>query len=415
MKTPDIAAAFRKGREQILQDFEGLQFTEQTEEVFRKAARHAVERREWLNDDNLMLALSTCGTAVPTVLEAQGVRLNDLMAAINCYPPTGVSDPDLPDFWLLSDTGPTVAALARSRGLNRIDTVTLAAGIIQGAFTRSRPGRRSAVLDVFDGLRFSLPALFEAVSRYNFLDPCLEDLQLALTNVHNRISLRETGLIDGFRYDATPDGKPGIIVAKANLLHDCNLIPSSLVDDFEHLINRSDISEHDLQRFFEQHPEFLLGLEYKSLHAQLTLFRQDAPALRPDFFLEKADSTFCDIVDLKKPNACLVKHPRNRPGFVSALYDAIHQLREYRDYFEDAARRKAFERKYGLQAYRPDVTVIIGRSSDYLSYVERIRIEDGLAAHFKILTYDDVLSMARRRQFRLAQAFGKLDADRDRS
>ena len=112
------------------------------------------------------------------------------------------------------------------------------------------------------------------------------------------------------------------------------------------------MDERRLQSFFETHPHFLLGAEYKRLHSQVVMESQEG-SLIPDFFLEKLDSNFADIVDLKKPNAKLVVGAKNRRGFSAALTNALNQLRVYRDFFENTARRKQFHDAYGFTAFRP--------------------------------------------------------------
>jgi len=69
-------------------------------------------------------------------------------------------------------------------------------------------------------------------------------------------------------------------------------------------------------------------------------------------------------------------------------------VRVYRNYFDDAGRRRLFHQKYGFEAFRPAITVVIGRSSDYLDEIERIEIEDEYR-NLKLLTYDDILLRAK--------------------
>jgi len=93
--------------------------------------------------------------------------------------------------------------------------------------------------------------------------------------------------------------------------------------------------------------------------------------------------------------------PSNDAYPLAGVYDAIHQLREYRDFFEDPRVRRGFYRVHGFQAYRPKVTVIMGRSSDCLDYVQRVRLGESLARQFNVMTWDDILALARRRQLAL--------------
>ncbi len=397
MQIRDVRAALRSNQQQVLRDFRGLPLTEQTEQVLVAAALHSHNRGEWLNDDNIMLSFLSCSTPAASDLENARIDLQALKSKIDGYPPTGSADIQSPNFWALSETGPAAAEFATRNGRGHIDTVSLAAGILASSLARPPLGR-DPVLEICSDLDISMDALIERFALHASLDPNIEDLQFTLTLVSDTIRFHQTGLLDGFRYRAEPDEDSGLIIVRANVLQERGLLDASIVAALDELINDENVSEQDLQEFFEVHPSFLLGYEYKALHSQLTLFRDDSPNLRPDFFLERADSDFCDILDLKKPNVRLAKHPRNRSGFVAAVYDAIHQLREYRDFFEDIANREAFHCIYGLRAYRPRVTVVIGRNADLPDYEQRVRMQDSLAGHFHIVTYDDILAYATRRQ-----------------
>ncbi len=75
--------------------------------------------------------------------------------------------------------------------------------------------------------------------------------------------------------------------------------------------------------------------------------------------------------------------------------EACAQLRTYRDYFEEKANRDRFHMKYGLDAFRPRMFVIIGRRGR-IDPIEWRRIEGDLAG-LHIETYDDVLDRAKRK------------------
>lgn len=194
-------------------------------------------------------------------------------------------------------------------------------------------------------------------------------------------------------HGTTTDGEL-IIPARVNFVTPRQLELEEQIEHFEWLINRPGVSEHEIQRFLETHTHFLLGVEYKQLHRELTLVREDRADLRPDFFLEHLDGEFCDILDLKLPKAKLVVGKPNRRTFSAAVMSAIGQLREYRNYFDDSANRKSFNSAYGLMAYKPRVQVVIGRSEDYQDAYERKALQDELA-HLEILTFDDVLNRVR--------------------
>lgn len=174
-----------------------------------------------------------------------------------------------------------------------------------------------------------------------------------------------------------------------------NSIPSqSAIEELENLINESTAAEADFQDLFERNPELLAGREY--IHAVPHLALSDALGRGiPDFFLCRTDTGLCDILDLKLPKHKVVTGPERRRQFSKELKDAIAQLREYRDYFDDKAHRQMFRDTYKLEAYKPNVSVVIGRSSSFRSTYERQKIQ--LDTYVKIITYDDILRMASRR------------------
>ncbi len=168
-------------------------------------------------------------------------------------------------------------------------------------------------------------------------------------------------------------------------------------DELEWLINKRNVQELELQRFFESHPAFLWGSDYVAALPHVALSLPESKSLVPDFFLKRADTHLWDILDVKLPSATPVTGPPHRRQFSKTLKDAIAQLREYRDYFDDSENRRTFERQFGMRAYKPRTSVLIGRASHFTDVYERRKIE--LDAPCNILTYDDILRVVRNRMF----------------
>lgn len=168
------------------------------------------------------------------------------------------------------------------------------------------------------------------------------------------------------------------------------------IEHFEWLINKNNVTEYDIQKFIEKNPWFLLGIEYKNLHSQLILTREDKNNLKPDFMLEKLNGNFVDIIELKKPQEKLVTGINDRRTFSHAMISALAQLREYRNYFEDSSNRNNFYFRYGLHAYKPKISVIIGRSYDFQNEAERINLMDEFK-NLNLLTFDDLVLKAKNR------------------
>lgn len=165
------------------------------------------------------------------------------------------------------------------------------------------------------------------------------------------------------------------------------------IEEFEGLINSPRSSEHDIQKFLENHQKFLLGHEYQKLYPQVVLEREEEGALIPDFLVQPINNEFCDIVDLKLPSVPLVVGKDNRKRFSSAISEAAAQLRTYRDYFDDRARREAVKKRYGITAYRPKLAVVIGRAADVDPTLYR-QIQSDLQ-NIQVVTYDDLIEKAK--------------------
>jgi len=202
--------------------------------------------------------------------------------------------------------------------------------------------------------------------------------------VFNRCQLSESPLPDG-----------SLWIARGNVIQPKSVFSDEALEWLEHLINNS-AKESEFQLFFEKHPEFLLALgNYKAIHPQLILHEEPSNTLIPDFFLEKMNSDFCDIVDLKRPTAQLVRLQKGRIRFRDRVIEAIAQLEHYRNWFDDKTHRDAFYSRYGLKAFRPRIVAIIGRRQNYYDEVIRVKLESSLPGWVSLLTYDDVLDKAK--------------------
>jgi hypothetical protein len=169
------------------------------------------------------------------------------------------------------------------------------------------------------------------------------------------------------------------------------------VQEFEDLINSTNVREKDLQRFFEQHEDFIKGAHHKRAHSHLVLQRDQKGPLIPDFVLEPVDQErFCDLLELKLPSANLFVMKADRERFSAALFEACAQLRAYRQYFDEERNRQSFKARYQLSAYRPHMVVIIGRRGTVNPLLAR-DLEDELPRQLHLRTYDDVLVRAKSR------------------
>ena len=248
------------------------------------------------------------------------------------------------------------------------------------------PQKRKYVADVIQRLEF-----------LEKLDISMYDQQFVLYWDGARYRFRPFGLFGASQLGEAPLQDGSLFIARSNVIQPVKRFSRAAFEELEYLINERS-SERDFQKFFESNPEFMLSLgggKYIELHPQVILHGDHGGSLIPDFFLEKINDHFCDICDLKLATQVLTKNVRNRPGFRSAIFEAVAQLEVYRNWFEDRRNREAFFRRTGLRAYRPRVVIIVGRCLDYYSDIDRIRRESILPAHVELVTYDDVLDRAR--------------------
>lgn len=166
------------------------------------------------------------------------------------------------------------------------------------------------------------------------------------------------------------------------------------IEELEYLVNDEKSKEKDFQNFFEQHPDFILNNDYKKAHPHISLHSDDGETLIPDFVLEPVEqNSLCDLLELKLPTAKLYVIKKNRPRFSAAVFEAIAQLREYSNYFEEKNNREKLQNKYGLLAFRPKMFVIIGRKGSVDPILKR-RIESDINST-TVKTYDDLIEIAK--------------------
>ena len=232
--------------------------------------------------------------------------------------------------------------------------------------------------------------LEQAIVLARTVEPYVEYTKLALLPGKKGIRLRQFDYLNSYELPETRDGG----ICKVNTVCAPGIMTWDTIHDFEVLINRRDTTEWDLQKFFERHPQFLLGSHYSHLHSQVALVKGDGTELVPDFFAERVGTGYADIIELKRPSARLVSGCRGRKGIAASITRALNQVREYRNYFDDASVRRRFHNRYGFDAFRPAIIVVIGRARNYLDQIERIRIEDEYR-NLQVLTYDDILRRAR--------------------
>lgn len=237
--------------------------------------------------------------------------------------------------------------------------------------------------------------LITSFARIKEIDESVGGQQFVIYSEKNKIRILPTSTWNSSYYQIKGEGDIHLQrenVVQANLAFGFNSL-----EQLEYLIN-SNARESEFQAFFSKNPQYLTSLgSYSRIHPQLILHEDDGTDKIPDFFLERFDSSFCDICELKKPSQALTKDIYNLRAFRDRINIAIQQVSNYRDYFEDRQNREKFHASYGLKAFKPRVILVVGRKNDFYDDLDRIRLEDRISHNnVQIFTYDDIVANARR-------------------
>ena len=174
----------------------------------------------------------------------------------------------------------------------------------------------------------------------------------------------------------------------------------SIIETLEYYIERNEL-ENVFQYFFDLYPSFILDDLHVKAVPHPILSNEKGRTLKPDFVVQKINSNNLDIIELKRPIKNLAIGSDTRPSFCSELKKGIAQLKEYREWFRDSQNRQRFYDKYKLDGFEPTLTLIIGRSSGFRNEEVRRRVSEGDNKSVNILTYDDIVTIAKQRRLRL--------------
>jgi hypothetical protein len=224
----------------------------------------------------------------------------------------------------------------------------------------------------------------------------VDDFQYLMTVENGRIIVRPTSVLGSFCMASdSASGKERVGVLTHFKDRFAAVTPDELLE-LEDLVNNPRVREHELQRFFEEHPHFFRMWDYREVFPHVFLTREDDGPLIPDFLLLDRELQKAMVVDLKLPSARTVILQKNRERF-SALIDAARtQLLEYRDWFEIPHNRMKLRERYGIEIYRPKLGMVIGSTTGFLGEVQEQKLRSRYP-DVEIATYDDVLRCAQRR------------------
>jgi len=201
---------------------------------------------------------------------------------------------------------------------------------------------------------------------------------------------RNTFLLD----TKAPKGYPVRRVA-VQAIRPASLISAKVISDLEALLSCENLNEPKIQAFLVSHPEILQALGYATVRPHVCLYMENKDILIPDFILEIPGSRGFDILDLKLPSTKIIATSPYL-HMSSHLVKAIAQLRKYAKFFDNAKNRSVFIQQYGLEPFKPELTVVIGRTEEFRSKDDRLEIEEQMG-NIHLLTYDDLIAYGRSR------------------
>jgi hypothetical protein len=194
---------------------------------------------------------------------------------------------------------------------------------------------------------------------------------------------------------------PHLQVSPAFSLGD--FISLDLIRQLEEILNSPHVSESLIQKFLEEHPDFLFLIgDYEGWKSQISLSPQVLMSYeakegeRPDFFLRDSRTNFWDLLEIKRPDVNLVKGVPHRRRWSDAFMEGRAQLIEYRHYFDDKTDRQWVKDRYGIDVLCPQLYLLIGRDHSFHNWAEKRVLMDA-EKEVKVVTYDDLLHLAYRR------------------
>ena len=223
-----------------------------------------------------------------------------------------------------------------------------------------------------------------------------DDFQYILALEGERLVFRSTSVLGDY-VQASDSGL--LLPQRAILTHlreNLGLITVDEIAELEDLLNSRSAKEKDFQDFFERNSHFFRKWDYREVHSRVYLARDEGPLI-PDFILTDREAQKAAILELKLPAPQLIRRQRNRDRFAAAITEARAQLLHYRDWFKDPRNRRSLVGSIGMEIYEPHLAVVIGRSGEFEDEFDR-QLLASHASDIEIVTYEDLLAYAKRRQ-----------------
>lgn len=165
------------------------------------------------------------------------------------------------------------------------------------------------------------------------------------------------------------------------------------IDELEGLIAEQDNTESHYQEFFLRRPWFLGGL-----HSRIDRHTKLDERSIPDFTGVRSSDGFRDIFEIKPP--FLQCFRQTDDGFTSAFNDAWSQAERYLSFVRE---QRQYLRDKNLHFANPRCYLLIGHGLSE-SQQQALRVKESFNHAISVLTYEQLLSMAKTFLATMAQA-----------
>ena len=178
------------------------------------------------------------------------------------------------------------------------------------------------------------------------------------------------------------------------------IVSPDILSEFSHLISLQSPDQASIYDFLHAHPDIVESLGYCRAVPRFCLRDVEARTSSPDFVLDIPGRQAHAFLRLSSPSVSpIVRDPFIRAS--SELLRAVSHLRMFGSHFESRQHRMEIEKEYGMSGFRPEVIVVMGRSSVFHGEADRMSLDAQLENGVRLLTYDEVISYAAMRSLPL--------------
>ncbi len=172
---------------------------------------------------------------------------------------------------------------------------------------------------------------------------------------------------------------------------------NEVLGEFSRLINTC-VKESVLEEFLYQNYRLIFGEKYDRISTQLWLKFPEldigGKERRMDIFMRNSISEDWELYELKRANIHLTRTKTDVPMFISAVYEAMTQVRNYKSILMQDSVRKKFEQD-GIEYYNPEINIVIGKKPNISTMQWRNLVKS--ETDLNIITYDHLLNEAKER------------------